>query len=338
MKSSALPGLALAAAWMMLWATAAEAQQARTSLGVGETRPWARGVAAKDQQTAQALFLEGNERLQESVFIEAVRQYEWALKHWNHPAIHYNLALALMNLDRPVEVHKHLVAAIEHGPEPLDTGRYEHALSYKALIEKQLAWLEVTCDVPGATVTLNGQSLFSAPGQFKGLVRPGMYSLVALKGGYLPTEKGQPVMPGEKVQVQLKLYTSDEVTQYRRRWSSWLPWSVVGAGMAVAGGGALLHMNAHDRLDAFDTEVRGCSQGCPPGPGLVRLRTQANTLQNIAVGSYVLGGAALTTGAVLLYLNRAQPYRINPDDPSQTMLVTPLVGAGSGGVLGTFQF
>ncbi|WP_164018787.1 PEGA domain-containing protein [Pyxidicoccus trucidator] len=338
MKRRALPGLALAMAWMMSWATAAEAQQARTSLGASDGRPWARGVTEQDEQAARALFQEANERLEESVFVEAVRRYHRALKHWNHPAIHYNLALALMNLDRPVEVHEHLVAAMAHGPEPLDTGRFEHALGYKSLIEKQLAWLDVSCDIPGATVTMNGRQLFSAPGRFKGLVRPGMHSLVALKAGYLPTEKGQPLMPGEKVQVQLKLYTADDVTRYRRRWSGWLPWSVMGAGMAVAGSGALLHQRAQDRLDALDTEVAACTEGCFPGPTVVRLRNQADTLQNVAVGSYVIAGAALTTGAVLLYLNRSQPYRVNPDAPGQELLVTPLVGSGSGGVLGTLRF
>ena len=337
-NSPALTGLALVVVWMLSWPTSAAAQQARTSLGVGESRPWARGVAAKDQQSAQALFQEGNERLKESVFVEAVNQYRRALQHWNHPAIHYNLALALMNLDRPVEVHKHLVSAMQHGPEPLDTGRYEHALGYKALIEKQLAWLEVSCDVPGATVTMNGQPLFSAPGQFRGLVRPGMHSLVALKEGFLSTEKGQPVMPGETVRLNLKLYTADEVTRYRRRWSAWVPWSVVGGSLLMAGSGALLHLKAQDRLDEFDARIAGCETGCKPVADLLALRNQANTLQNAAVGSYVLSGTALATGTVLLYLNRSQPYRVNPDDPVHTLLVTPLVGSGSGGVLGTFRF
>jgi hypothetical protein len=322
---------------MALGSASAAAQQARASLGVGENRPWARGVAATDQQAAQALFQEGNERLKESVFVEAVRQYRQALQHWNHPAIHYNLALALMNLDQPIEVHKHLVAAMQHGPEPLDTGRFEHALQYKSLIEKQLAWVEVACDMSGATVTWNGRPLFVGPGRFQGLVRPGMHSLVALKEGYLPTEKSQTVMPGQKLHLRLKLYTADELTRYRRRWATWLPWTTMGAGAAVAASGGLLHQQARARLQEFDSGITTCG-GCFPAPGLARLRSRAGVLQNMAIGAYAIGGAALTTGVVMLYLNRSQPYRIRPEDPEETLVVAPLVGSGAGGVLGVFRF
>ena len=41
---------------------------------------------------------------------------------WDHPGIHYNLALALLNMDQPVEVYQNLENAIKYGAEPLDPG------------------------------------------------------------------------------------------------------------------------------------------------------------------------------------------------------------------------
>src|SRR5437879_5618527 len=68
-------------------------------------RPWVRGVPAAEQKVALDLFREGNTLLKESLFVQAAAKYREALRHWNHPGIHYNLALALLNLDQPVEVY-----------------------------------------------------------------------------------------------------------------------------------------------------------------------------------------------------------------------------------------
>ncbi|MCY1022178.1 hypothetical protein [Pyxidicoccus sp. MSG2] len=306
-------------------------------LDVGKNRPWALGVAPGDQQTAQALFQEGNERLKESFFVEASRHYRQALQHWNHPAIHYNLALALMNLDQPVEVHEHLVAAMRHGPEPLDVNRFEHALDYRKLLEQQLTWVDVSCDQADTTVTMDGQLLFIAPGRFQGLMRPGMHSLVALKKGYMTTEKTPTLMPGKREQFALKVYTASELTEYRRRWAAWIPWTVMGSGLAVAAGGGLLHQQARARFNTFDEGVNQCG-GCIAKAELMRLHSQGAGLQKAAVAAYAVGGAALTTGVLMLYFNRAQPHLRSPRDVGQEVVVTPLVGTGAGGVLGAFRF
>src|SRR5438128_85746 len=66
-------------------------------------RPWAHGVAEAEQKAALGLFREANILLNDGLFARAADQYRAALKHWDHPAIHYNLALALVNLDQPVD-------------------------------------------------------------------------------------------------------------------------------------------------------------------------------------------------------------------------------------------
>src|SRR3954454_2214857 len=75
-------------------------------------RPWVLGVSAVEQKAALNLFREGNALLKESLFVQAAAKYREALRHWNHPGIHYNLALALLNLDQPVEVYKQLETAL----------------------------------------------------------------------------------------------------------------------------------------------------------------------------------------------------------------------------------
>jgi hypothetical protein len=313
-------------------------QQAGTAPEVLADRPWAKGVAPEQQQAAMALFQSANALLKESVFVQAVEKYREALKAWPHPAIHYNLALALMNLDQPVEVHEQLVAALRHGPAPLENEKYEYARNYKTLMERQLARVDISCDTPGTTVTMDGQTLFVAPGRYSGLVRPGAHSIVATKEGFLPTDQSRTLLPGETAALQLKMFTSDDLIEYRRKWAAWMPWVVAGAGVAVGAGSGWLHLQARDNLRALDAGVTQCG-GCFLTPALDATLTRGNTYQALAVGGYAVGGAALLTGAVLVYLNQPQPFRIDPSQKKVEVVgVTPLIGGGTGGILTTFRF
>lgn len=328
--------LATALALVALWVTPASAQQPPKP---AEERPWAQGIPAEKQKAALELFRSGNTLLKESIFVKAVEKYRQALALWDHPAIHYNMALALLNLDQPVEVHEHLVAATRYGAAPLDTDKFENARAYKLLVEKQLARVEITCDSPGASVMMDGQVLFVAPGRYEAMVRPGQHTIVAKKEGFLPSDLSRALLPGEKVTLAVKLYTSEELTRYRRNWSAWKPWAVVGAGAAVLAGGGLLHMQARGSYLDFDDRIAACG-GCVPPSDATSLRTRGDNLQNLAFGAYAVGGAALVTGAVLAIINRPQPYQIQPSDlaTEQKVSVTPMVGGGEGGVLATLRF
>ncbi|MBN9682268.1 MULTISPECIES: carboxypeptidase-like regulatory domain-containing protein [unclassified Corallococcus] len=302
-----------------------------------DERPWAQGISRTDQDASLALFGEGNALLKESIFVQAVEKYRQALARWDHPAIHYNLALALMNLDQPVEVHEHLVAALRFGPAPLEKEKYEYARNYKTLVEKQLARVAITCATPGATVTMDGQTLFVAPGRHEALVRPGAHSIVATMAGYLPSDQSRTLLPGETTTLDLKLFTSDDLIRYKRRWSGAMPWLVMGAGVAVAGGSAFLHLQSRDHFRAFESGIAECG-GCVPPTAVADERSKGNLMQTGAIAGYAVGGAVIVTGAVLAVLNQPKPYRIEPGQEAATVQVTPLLGAGSGGAVATFRF
>ncbi|HEX5754646.1 MAG TPA: hypothetical protein VFZ09_51155 [Archangium sp.] len=318
---------------------APDTQQASSAPEVLGDRPWAKGVSPEQQKAAMVLFQSANALLKESVFVQAVEKYRQALEAWPHPAIHYNLALALMNLDQPVEVHEQLVAALRYGPAPLENEKYEYARNYKTLMERQLARVDISCDTPGATVTMDGQTLFVAPGKYSGLVRPGAHSIVATKEGFLPTDQSRTLLPGETAALQLKMFTSEDLIEYRRKWAAWMPWTVVGAGVALGAGSGWLHLQARDNLRALDAGVTACG-GCFLTPALDATLTRGNTYQALAIGGYAVGGAALVTGVVLVFINQPQPFRIDPNQKKLEtgMSVAPLVGGGTGGILTTFRF
>jgi tetratricopeptide (TPR) repeat protein len=304
-----------------------------------QDRPWARGVAQADQQAAIQLFREGNELLKESLFVQAATKYREALKRWDHPGIHYNLALALLNLDRPVEVLSELEEAMKYGDAPLDADKFGHAQRYRALIEKQLARVDIRCDSPGASVTMDGQPLFTAPGRYQSVVRVGQHTIVATQQGYLPAQVTPTLVAGQEKVVRLRLFTEEQLTRYRRHWSVALPWSVLAAGVAVAAVGGILHWQASERIKDYDQGIGSCSAGsasggCMPNEALASKKSQGESMQGAAFAFYGIGAAAAVAGAALVYVNRARPYRLAPE----RVAWTPVAGPTGAGLVATIHF
>ncbi len=263
---------------------------------------WPSGGPRQTRAAVQSLVTEGNDLLNQSIFVAAADKYREALKRCNHPALHYNLALALMNLDQPVEMYEHLVAATRFGADPIEKDRFLQARNYVTLLEKQLVHLKVRCGVEGAQVTLDGRSLFAAPGEFDGRVRPGLHSIIATKEGLHPNEVQRQLDGGQAVALSLELKPVEELTEYRRRWPAWKPWTLAGAGALVAAAGGGLDYFGQKKVRDFDARVLACN-GCNAGPA----RDQGLRMQRVAVGAFAVGGAALAAGVVLAILNRTQP-------------------------------
>jgi hypothetical protein len=300
--------------------------------------PWAEGVPQEKRAAAIALFEQGNAMLKDSVFVQASARYREALEQWDHPAIHYNLVLALVNLDQPVEMHEHLEKAMRYGPDPLDVEKFKQAKSYLQLVEKQLTLLEVRCDVAGAEVAFDGKPLFVGPGKHQGWVRSGRHTLVATKEGFVPNEMAPQLQPGDIQKIDMKMYTADALVRYRQRWSSWIPWTVLATGAAVAGGGVAMHLSARDSFKRFDDGITACG-GCVPEPALKQKLQSGQTLQTGAIAAYAVGAAAIATGAGLLYTNRPEPYRLSPGEVEvQSVTVVPQLSPDGAGVFAAFQF
>lgn len=290
-------------------------------------------VSPDDEKQAAASFRIGNEHLNNGLFPQAVQKYREALSHWDHPAIHYNLALALINLDQPIEVFDELNKAIAYGEEPLEKDKYDHAKDYLKLVEGQLADIEVSCDKPGAKVSVDGKEVFTAPGTYAAKVRVGKHTFYADKQGYNARITAPFVGPGEKFRIELKLYTAEELTRYRRKWNStWVPYTVMGAGAVVGILGGILEISAQSSYDAYNTKVAACrtdTAGCPTNtPGINSDRDSGDTKRVLGYVGYGVAGAAIATGVVLAYLNRRQSYQISAEDLSQEhgpISVAPIV-------------
>lgn len=316
-------------ALLMLCALPAWAQKPVPSLG--HEPVWEKNVPRARQEAAVAPFEEGNRLLKESLFKEAEKKYREALHLWEHPATYYNLALVLQNLDRPSEVYEYMVASIVHGAAPLGEERFKHAQKYIERMEHENARVKLACE-SDTSVTLKSewQHLPVSCTRFERLLRPGAYLLSTTYDGYQVPDMPITLAAGQQMDSRLEV-------QSQRRWAAWKPWAVVGAGVVLAAGGRMIHLQARNELRAFDAQINDLGGWMPPS-GLEDTRPHAKNLQRVAIGSYALGGAAVITGLSLVYANRLQPRLTLIPLRGSTWTVTPVVGSGETGVQASLPF
>jgi tetratricopeptide (TPR) repeat protein len=295
----------------------------------GEALLWHQGVTEAQRSTARQHFYAGNDFIHEGLFAEAEAEYREALRFWDNPGIHYNLAIALINLDKPIAAYQSLEKAMSMGAAPLDIDKYEQARNYHKLLETQLARLEVECEAPGAAVTMNGEFLFTAPGHYKGIVQPGGYQLIANQPGSLPSVEQVALSPGQSERVVLIPWVK------KRHWARWKPWAVTAAGASLVLVGAYFDGHSSKLFREFDVGlISNCPyRGCLDDEirNLADRRERAEREQWASLGLYLAGAAALTTGAVLVYQNREQWVR-GARAPESVSFIIPVIAPGSAAV------
>lgn len=347
---SAVFWLALTGVLLVVPGTALGQGGALGDLG-GKDRPWAEGVSIEHQNKAREIFHAANDMLMQQFFKQAAAKYREALDYWDHPAIHYNMSLALMNLEQPIELYHALKKSLSHGVPPLlEEANHQRAENYLNLVSQQISHVVITCEEPKARVTLDGKLLFIGPGAYEGVALAGEHTVSASKEGFLDNSKQVVLSAGQHSRIEMTLFTLDDLTIEKRRFPKWIPWVVTGGGaffLAVGGG---LHLSAKNGFQGFDSEFDGrCSSGCPETsvPDLIGNLSTATWTQRGAFVAYGIGGAAFLTGVTLLILN--QPKRIrkeNLDGAEETgpavapegITVLPVVGPDSAGVNATIRF
>ena len=275
-------------------------------------QPWAQGVSDTQKADAQKKLEEGNKHFVARKYKDALESYQAAIKSWDHPAIHFNIVRCLIQLDKPIEASDELNKALKYNDEPFEEAIYSEALNYQKLLASQVAEIEIACSQDGAKVTLDGQHLMNCPGKEKRRVSAGQHGVVAVKDGYLPKNLEVVVIGGKTEAVDLTLVPLDKAAKVVHRWPTWIPWVVFGGGLAVAGVGGLIQINAANEMDDYDREIaRDCAvMGCDlsqPDFDHLRAKKSSAELQNkIAISVISVGAAATIAGGVMLFMNRGR--------------------------------
>ena len=320
-------------------ATATAGPSAVGQLEATPDRPWAENVPESAQKEALQLFEEGNKLFETSEHAAALAKYREALKVWDHPAIRYNAAVALINLDQPLAANENLELALRYGALPFSQETYQQALTYQKLLHGQLAQLKVSCSETGAEVTMDGAPLFVAPGEISRWLLPGPHQIVAWKAGFATETRSLILLPGKPASEQVALQEiKTRPLKTVRRWAVWKPWAVVGAGVLVGLIGVPVYLDAKSNYDSFDAEVTmRCEMGCLASTipqTAFDSKSRGHTENIVAVSLFSVGGAVAASGVAMLVLNLP---RVVPADEASHVSATPLVGPGTFGLSIAFQ-
>jgi tetratricopeptide (TPR) repeat protein len=279
-------------------------------------KPWNKGVSIESRGEARELFREGNRLFKIPLFMKAAEKYAAALTKWKHPGIYLNLAIAQLNSGQEAEAYANLERAIEHDAEPLGEAQFQEAKEQIKEVKRRLGRIRVTCRTQGAQVTLNGVHLFTGPGKYEGWIKAKDHEITAKKPEYLSEARRVTIVPGQTVDIDLKLVTLDEASDASRRWAVWKPWAVVAAGGAILAAGGAFHALSARNFGTYDDEFLklkcvwnpdsmfpGCESTQIPSH-LMKQLNLARQERTIAIGSYVVGSSLIAAGIMLLYLNR----------------------------------
>jgi hypothetical protein len=289
-------------------------------------RPWAKGVSDAEQEAARALYLEGNAEFVESRFARALAKYREAIRHWDHPAIRFNMAVCLINLDQLVEARDDLERSLAYGPAALGHDAYTQGTTYRKLLAAQLARITATCSEPGAVVMLDGRYLFTAPGNAEQDLLPGEHQLAATKPGFRTAFKTFIAAPGQRAAYDLKPQPELDPPY----WPYWK--HVLGAGAGVTAAGALTYLWAASGVRSYDDGVLlACMTGCSADE--VRANTELNAKKDraltrgaVAIAAMATGGAAVLTGVLGLILDKP---RVRPESSRVAPVVTAVPGGAA---------
>jgi tetratricopeptide (TPR) repeat protein len=265
-----------------------------------DDKPWAKDVPQAKQDKAFALYEEANKLFADGEYKRALDKYESAITQWDHPSIRYNLAVCLINLDRPVDAYENLTQALRYGEAPLGHDLYNEGLNYQKLLSKQVAEIEVASKDPDARVSLDGKPLTLVDGHAQAMVAVNeSHEVIASKPGYQTMRRPLDKLPaGQKTTIEIKLSPLET--------GRWKPWAVIAGGAIVAGAGAYVYGLARSNIADYEKAVETkcpCASDADLG-GDADLPDRARTKEIAAYSMFALGGVTIATGIVLVVRGR----------------------------------
>ena len=204
-------------------------------------------------------------------------------------------------------------------------------------LEARLAQIEVSCDVPGAEVSLDGEPWFTAPGRQRRMIGAGQHVLIARKPGYFAVTEPVSLIPGKQTRVVLRM-TAD-VVHIERRWQPWQPWAVAGTGVAMSLAGGVLLWQASSDYGDFRKALTECRPDPDPGCDPISLRPRSSGVwkEYLGTGTLIAGGAVLATGLAGVLLNQARTRRSEPARGMELELA-PLISRDTAGISMDIRF
>lgn len=274
------------------------------AIAAASPTPWKTAVSRTQQQRANALFAEGNELFGRQAHGPALEKYRAAVALWDHPMLHFNMAVALIKLERYLEASDALDRALHWGATPFTSELYARAVGYRTLVDSKLGTLAVHCTHDDVRVFVDGTPWFSCPGNAQRRVSPGEHVVVGELAGKVVMSVRVSVSAGQVQREEVTVRTPPpSLGRLEYPAPRWLPWLVAGLGVATAAGGFVMRERAEDDMQQIADEL---ARSCPPACDDVWADRRADAHRRSKLGATlaIAGSAIAVGGLVWVIVNR----------------------------------
>jgi hypothetical protein len=252
------------------------------------------------------LFEEGEYKL---ALVEFERAYELAP---NFRAL-YNVALVNIQLGRYAEATRKFQAYLHDGGDAVPQSRRAEVTKTLSELELRTATIELSANIPGVHIQLDGKPVsVQVPGSL--LIDAGEHTISATSPGYDRVDKSITLAGTDKAAVKFTLVPVIRQTEGGPevgRTHLFIPGIVATGALAIGGAVSFgLMLNANSTLNQLKANT-------PYDPG--NAQTYVNRVNTAALVADILGGLAVVSGAVTIYIS----LRTEKDKPKPS--VTPSV-------------
>lgn len=260
----------------------------------------------------------------------AVIEFERAYELVPDYRVLYNIGQVRIQLANYARAHRALTQYLKEGGERVPAERRTSVEADLEMLASRTGTLRVDINVPGAEIFVNDLVVGRSPLPEALLLDAGEHRLSARKAGYQPRASQVTLAGRDALSVRLELEKipdgpSSIIVQQRVAEDSdrpawiWGTWSATGAlavGAAVTGA---LGIKAANDLEAQRDEINTNKNA---------LESQSRRATTLLRTADVLGGLAILTGGVALYLTLSSPSAEESDAPSKDPAQPPAPQVG----------
>ena len=179
----------------------------------GPKSPAAGEAAAKER--ASVLLAQGNRKLDQGLYVDALALFEQAFAAFPSPKLHFNLAQTLYELGRHpdalLQYEKFLHANLER---EMPT-QWQRANQRVFELQEKVATVVVQCNAAGAEVKLDGEAVGGTPLRLPLRLSPGRHVLLIDKAGHERHVVELELRGGETRTERVELLTTEQAMQRR---------------------------------------------------------------------------------------------------------------------------
>lgn len=273
------------------------------------------GLALADSD-AEALHRKALEAASDGSYREARQLWEKAYGINREPKYLFNLAQVAEESDRPTEALDLFERFIkEAGNRPQYQAYATKARARVKALLQRVAILEVRTEQAGVEVFVNQRSLGKGPLSVTMRLPQGKHLVVANLHGHHGQTHTMQLYGGQRRQLTITLdKIRPKIIRQKARviypMPRWLPWTILGVGLAVAAGGIAPMAMQKSAYDDYNASID------PPfmPKGDMDLKRRADRLYASGIALLVTGGVLAAAGLVTVLLNKPKVVHDRPKE------------------------